>query len=529
MWAVAEVLWEDPNGLPCRTPATIEDTSVSGACIRVKTPITVGSRVTVKWHREQFSAIARNCRTDGWEFLLGVRREANSAAPQVLSSASPKVIAQCAPDLASLSWEDPYGVLRQSTGTIESSSESETMVRIGGLVRAGTTVKIQWQDKHFSGVAQYCRWRNRAYHVRLSHDGDGLRPPADAAAPPNAPKPVGDPQAIPLPEAVGDVTALFSPAFLTMPSPSPSSVPVTVPSAPPVASAVVVRSADAAEAVVTKSTVPPAPSIAAPGEFERHSPLLMVLAPKASSVEAPPSPAQPAVIPGESKGSFARQERKVMSSKTLFPKFWRRQQDGSGAPNPAFEVEAQVKSTNLQSAEGLTGPQGDLLSYEDIYRAAGIVAPVTGYGIHKVVEMLDSPHIRTMAKDVQRASVLMALEAAGSSIDDLLKDATRRHQALSSYEAGQQSKLEDFEARKAQEDAKIQAELELVTAHYAERIRLNHEQVAKEKEALHNWQMAKQQESQRITDVIDLCAKQLTPAAGQPPAPSAAQAAAGKP
>ena len=218
-----------------------------------------------------------------------------------------------------------------------------------------------------------------------------------------------------------------------------------------------------------------------------------------------------------------------MSSKTLFPKFWRRQQDGSGAPNPAFEVEAPVKNTNPQSAEGLTGPQGDLLSYEDIYRAAGIVAPASGYGIHKIVEMLDSPHIRTMAKDVQRASVLMALEAAGSSIDDLLKDATRRQQALNSYEAGQQSKLEDFEARKAQEDAKIQAELELVTAHYAERIRLNHEQVAKEKEALHNWQMAKQQESQRITDVIDLCAKQLTPAAGQPPAPSAAQAAAGKP
>jgi hypothetical protein len=75
IWAVAEVCWEDPAGLPYHAPATLEDTSLSGACIRIKTPITVGSRLTVKWHREHFSAVARNCRRDGRDFLLGVRRE----------------------------------------------------------------------------------------------------------------------------------------------------------------------------------------------------------------------------------------------------------------------------------------------------------------------------------------------------------------------------------------------------------------------------------------------------------------------
>src|SRR5207245_708864 len=34
-----------------------------------------GSKVLVRWHREQFSAVARNCRRDGRDFLLGVRRE----------------------------------------------------------------------------------------------------------------------------------------------------------------------------------------------------------------------------------------------------------------------------------------------------------------------------------------------------------------------------------------------------------------------------------------------------------------------
>ena len=75
MWAVAEVCWEDDTGKPSRVRGTLEDTSRSGACIRVKAPITVGSKLTVKWHREQFAAVARNCRSDGREFLLGVLRE----------------------------------------------------------------------------------------------------------------------------------------------------------------------------------------------------------------------------------------------------------------------------------------------------------------------------------------------------------------------------------------------------------------------------------------------------------------------
>src|SRR5438270_400104 len=74
MWAVAEVSWQDPAGQPVRAPATLEDTSRSGACIRLKAAVAIGSRVHIKWQREQFSAIARNCRRDGRDFLLGVRR-----------------------------------------------------------------------------------------------------------------------------------------------------------------------------------------------------------------------------------------------------------------------------------------------------------------------------------------------------------------------------------------------------------------------------------------------------------------------
>jgi hypothetical protein len=200
-----------------------------------------------------------------------------------------------------------------------------------------------------------------------------------------------------------------------------------------------------------------------------------------------------------------------MQPKTLFPQFWRRQQDGD-APAKATSTEAPVNKPNSHATEAPSGQRGDLLSYEDIYRAAGIMSPGSGYGIHKVVEMMNSERLRDLSQDVKRASVLMALDAASISVDDLLTDATRRQNALNAYEGGQRKQLEDFEARKAQENTRIEEEMEKIRAHYAQRVQANLDQVAKEKEALRNWQMAMQHESQRIAEVIELCAKQPVPA-----------------
>lgn len=171
-----------------------------------------------------------------------------------------------------------------------------------------------------------------------------------------------------------------------------------------------------------------------------------------------------------------------------------------------------MNKPSSNATEAPSGQPSALLSYEDIYRAAGIMSPGSGYGIHKVVEMMNNERIRDLSQDVKRASILMALDAAGISADELHTDATRRQNALTSYEATQRKQLEDFEARKARENARIEEELEKVRSHYAERIQANLDQVAKEKDALRNWQMAMQHESQRIADVIELCGKQPAPA-----------------
>jgi hypothetical protein len=81
LWAVAEISWEDQTGTPYHAPATLEDITVSGAGIRAKTPVTIGSKLIVQWQREQFFAVARNCRRDERESLPGVRLERSISKP----------------------------------------------------------------------------------------------------------------------------------------------------------------------------------------------------------------------------------------------------------------------------------------------------------------------------------------------------------------------------------------------------------------------------------------------------------------
>jgi hypothetical protein len=213
----------------------------------------------------------------------------------------------------------------------------------------------------------------------------------------------------------------------------------------------------------------------------------------------------------------SRSERKAMPSKSIIPQFWHRQQHGD-VPAKSTSTEAPVNKPTNYASEAPSAIRSELLSYEDIYRAAGIMSPGSGYDIHKVVDMLNSERIRDLSKDVKRASVLMALDAAGISVDDLLTDATRRENALKTYEAGQRKQLEDFESRKSQENARIEEEMEKLRAHYSERIQKNLDLVAKEKETLRNWESAMQHESRRIAEVIELC--------GKPPAARGTMAAA---
>lgn len=144
---------------------------------------------------------------------------------------------------------------------------------------------------------------------------------------------------------------------------------------------------------------------------------------------------------------------------------------------------------------------------EDIYRVAGILTPRKGYSINKIVEVLHSEHLRGLSKEMKRASVLMALDAAGITVEEVLQDAKARQDAIDSYEAEQRKQFEARLARKADENAQIQAEIERVKARYTERLRRNLDGMAREKATFGNWLTTKQQESESMREALELCLK----------------------
>ncbi len=174
--------------------------------------------------------------------------------------------------------------------------------------------------------------------------------------------------------------------------------------------------------------------------------------------------------------------------------------------NHAPQVDTPPEQTPADPArESGASFEVELLPMQEIYRAAGIMDPRKGYSINKVVGMLHSEYICGLSKKMRRAAVLMALDAAGIPIDQVLQDAKTRQDALDSYEAEQTKQLEAESARKAEENVRIQAELERVKAHYMERIRRNLDSVAREKTTFSSWLAMKQQESQSMAEAADLC------------------------
>jgi len=169
--------------------------------------------------------------------------------------------------------------------------------------------------------------------------------------------------------------------------------------------------------------------------------------------------------------------------------------------------------------------QVELLPLEDVFRLAGVTSPRGGYSVSKVIEMTNSEHIRGLSKEMKRAAVLMALDAAGVSVDQIQRDAKARQNALDSYEASQKKQAEAEWSRKAEEITQIQSELESIKAHYTARISRCNEALARDKTRFSEWVTAREQESKNMSEAVELCLNDAAVEAA-PPAPMSAAAGA---
>jgi len=160
---------------------------------------------------------------------------------------------------------------------------------------------------------------------------------------------------------------------------------------------------------------------------------------------------------------------------------------------PAAAVEAPA---TFDVAEG---PRGDV---SVVYESAKIDPPSHGYTVLKVADMLQSEHIRALPPDVKRKSVLVALDAAGVKIEDIVEDAVRRDRALDTYERVLEKHLEEARARTAAETQQIEAEIARVMADLKGRIEAARRQVEQEEREFQAWRAVKHREEEIIAQAV---------------------------
>ncbi len=175
--------------------------------------------------------------------------------------------------------------------------------------------------------------------------------------------------------------------------------------------------------------------------------------------------------------------------------------EGTTPPPNAAQAVADI-ARSLGPPPTFNAPVDNSSSLADIYQAAEIHPPAHGFTIGKVAEMLRSEHIRNLPREVKRSSVLVALDAVGAPLQDVIQDAMKRDQALDTFEQVQEKALNQLQAQKEQENQQIQAEIDRVVAEKRSRIQANSDAVAKEKERFFAWRLKKQEEEQKIADTV---------------------------
>jgi hypothetical protein len=481
--AMAELVWEDQPGTWRGSFAKLEDTSRSGACIRVTTAISVGARLKVKWHKEQFSGIAKYCRREGGEYILGIQREPSEDQVRTL-------------DIANKAMAKPTTVTKAAATAIAKLQEEPARLESQEIIKEAKTVP-QPEPARVQGVP-----------VTLP-----------LALP--APAPIAIPAAATPVPVIVPVPAPIMPIPIAKPAPTPAPLkPFTIPVPPPL--------------TPVPQTMPVRP-VAAPPAVQQavaqviSQPVADVVLPRSQHSNPDSNPDSNIQRPNEllAQGPVRGPERTSVFSRLLHlggsGKNHQNVPDGNSNnskgktnvmdPKPSHTTpavtNARAPAPALPPARTATPAihQGRLLPLEDIYLAVGIMSSRLGYNIDTVSAMLESEHLRGMSSEVKRASVMMALEAAGIPVDELLQDGAQRLDALNEYEAGERRHFEEYEARKAQENAQIQAEIERMTAHCVGRVQNNLGEVASAKEAFEGWQEKKLKETQRISDAVSLFGK----------------------
>jgi hypothetical protein len=148
-----------------------------------------------------------------------------------------------------------------------------------------------------------------------------------------------------------------------------------------------------------------------------------------------------------------------------------------------------------------------LLSFGEIYQKSTF-RPATStaeWDILKVADMIASEHLHGLSAAAKHSALMMALEAAGVAVEDMLQDAVQRQRVLNEYEDAQRRRLDQFEKTKVQENDRLAQEMEGLCAQYRMRIASGAQEIERERAVFHEWRDGKEREQRRISEAASAC------------------------
>ncbi len=148
-----------------------------------------------------------------------------------------------------------------------------------------------------------------------------------------------------------------------------------------------------------------------------------------------------------------------------------------------------------------------LSSFEDIYHKSSFKAATStaAWDILKVADMISSEHLHGLSPAGKHSALMMALEAAGVAVEDMLQDAVQRQRVLNEYEDGQRRRLEDFEKTKLADNERLGEEMEAICSQYRMRISGTVQEIERERGTFREWQERKEREQRRISEAASAC------------------------
>jgi len=174
----------------------------------------------------------------------------------------------------------------------------------------------------------------------------------------------------------------------------------------------------------------------------------------------------------------------------------------SGDPAPPrvtdLVADAAAEPTFTEPVTASSGP----VDLELVYRSAQIPTPPHGYTVLKIAAMLESEHIRALPDDVKKKSVMVALDAAGVKVSDIVEDAVHRDRALDTYERVLMKNLEETRGQKERESAALEQEINQRVAELRKQIAENRAEIEREHSELEAWRARKREEEDRIASAV---------------------------